>query len=160
MTSDELLRKFAGGPDELESRVAALGTGILNRRPAYEDAWTIKEHVIHLADSEANNFIRMKSILAQPGSNGFVIDEDAWVRNLRRADEDLGKYLRLFRLLREIETELFRAEIDKNQDYFMRTYKGETKRISVRQGLEIYAAHVDFHLPYIDKIIGVGERIG
>jgi DinB superfamily len=137
----------------LEARVVGLPVDVLEFRPRYPEAWTIKEHVIHLADSEANNFIRLKSIIAQPGSVGFVIDEIAWTSNLAHKREDIGKYLRLFRVVREIVVELVSGEIGSNENFFLRTYRGETRRVTLREGLEVYARHVGFHLEYIDRIL-------
>ena len=154
MTDRELLELYAQGPSVLEARLDGVAPERLDFRPGYQDAWTITEHVVHLADSEANNFIRMKSIIAQPRSATFVIDEDAWTRNLMRKREDLGKYLRLFRLLREIVVDLVTDELESNQDFYLRTYKGETRQIGMRDGLAIYAKHVGFHLEYIDRILG------
>jgi hypothetical protein len=153
MTDRELLDLYAQGPSVLEARVACTPANAIEFRPQYPGAWTIKEHVIHLADSEANNFIRLKSIIAQPGSVGFVIDEMAWTSNIAHKREDVMKYLRLFRLIREIVVELVSYEIGANQNFFLRSYVGETRQVTMREGLEVYAKHVGFHLEYIDRIL-------
>jgi len=153
MTDRELLDLYVQGPSVLEARVVGLPANVLEFRPHYPDAWTIREHVIHLADSETNNFIRLKSIIAQPGSVGFVIDEKTWTSNIVHKREDVWKYLRLFRLVREIVGELVSDEIGANQSFFLRTYMGETCQITMREGLEVYARHVGFHLEYIDRIL-------
>ncbi len=156
MNQTELLKAYASGPDRLERSLEGVSPAILVRRPPYDGAWTIKEHVIHLADSEVNNFVRLKSIVAQPRSECYVMQEDDWTRNIARKDEDLGKYLRLFRLVREIAADFAAGEIDSNQEWFVRTYKGETRRIGMREDLELYARHVDFHLEYIERIKAAG----
>jgi hypothetical protein len=152
MDFEALKREFAQGPAILEARIRPLDKATLNRRPAYEDAWTIKEHVIHLADCDTNGFIRIKSIIAQPGTECYVMDEDLWTRNLRRTDEDVEKYLKLFSLIRSIVAELVEGEAA-NPGFFTRTYKGEVRKIDIPGCLEIYVKHLKFHLEYIDKIV-------
>ena len=149
----DLLIRYQKGPDILEARLAGVAPELLDLRPTYPGAWTIREHVIHMVDSECNNFIRLKSIIAQPGSVGFVMDEEAWTRNLAHKREDVAKYTRLFRLLREIVVDLVADELEHNQGFFLRTYQGKTDKITLRQGLEIYARHVDLHMEFIDRIL-------
>jgi hypothetical protein len=158
MTDRELLELYTRGPSVLEARVVGIPANVLESRPHYPEAWTIREHVIHLADSEINNFIRLKSIIAQPGSVGFVIDEMAWTSNIAHKREDVRKYLQLFRLVRELVVELVSDEIGSNQNFFLRTYMGETRPITMREGLEVYARHVGFHLEYIDRILREKSR--
>lgn len=152
MTNRELLAAYAAGPDILEARLEGIDPAILARRPDRPDGWSIKEHAIHLVDSDMNGFVRIKSIVAQPGTACYVMDEELWTANLRRTDEDLGRYLALFRLARGIIAELAAPLIDSCEGYFLRTYKGEEKRIDLRGALEVYVKHLEFHLPYIDAL--------
>lgn len=152
MTNAELLAAYAAGPDILEERLAGVDAATLAKRPDRPDGWSIKEHAIHLIDSDLNGFVRIKSIVAQPGTACYVMDEELWTANLRRTDEDLGRYLRLFRLEREIIAELVRPLLGSCDGFFLRTYKGEERRIDLRGALEVYVKHLEFHLPYIDAL--------
>jgi hypothetical protein len=152
MTSQELLDIYAAGPRHLEERLAGIPSDRIDFRPDYEGAWSIKEHVIHLVDSDLNGFIRLKSIIAQSGTDCYVMDEEVWTKNLRGFDEDLGKYLGLFRLEREIARGFIEPVLESCQGYFTRTYKGETKRIDLREGLLVYVKHLAFHLDYLDRL--------
>ncbi len=153
MNYKELLDEYVQGVELLFSKVSTLPDDQLLFRPAIEDAWTIKEHVIHLVDSEMNGFIRCKSIIAQPFSNCFVMDEDKWTINIRRKNEDLKKYLSVFRLIREMTHDLLKDEEDVNwnKDFFVREYKGEVKQITIEKCIELYRNHLHFHIGYIDR---------
>lgn len=151
------LAEYLAGPAALEARIARLGDADLVRRPDYEGAWSAKEHVIHLVDSEANGFLRLKSIIAQPGSECYVMDEEAWTRNLRGVDEDLRKYLSLFGLLRSLAGDILRGQREDDPRYFVRTYQGQTTKITMRDWLGLYVRHLAFHTEYIDRIVkGMG----
>jgi hypothetical protein len=47
-------------------------------------------------------------------------------------------------------TTLVSDEIGTNQNFFLRTYMGETRQVRMHEGLEV---HVGFHLEYIDRIL-------
>jgi hypothetical protein len=148
------LEQYLAGVETLNSILTGLSEKDLNYRPDRPDAWTIKEHVIHLVDSELNGFIRCKSIIAQPGTECYVMDEDLWTANLRRKNEDMSKYLRLFGLVRSIAYDLLKDEPAESwtNNYFTRTYQGETKKVTLEQWIELYCNHLRFHFEYIDAI--------
>jgi hypothetical protein len=154
MKYTNLLEEYLAGVAVLEARLAGFNTADLAYRPARPGAWTIGEHVIHLADSEANALVRCKSIIAQPNSECFVMDEEAWTANLARKKEDVKKHLALFKLIRSIVFDLLKDEPEENwnRDGFRRRYKNETKLITLEKFVELYRNHVTFHLEYIDKI--------
>jgi hypothetical protein len=107
-----------------------------------------------LADSELNGFIRLKSIIAQPGSDCYVMDEDAWTRNIKNNNEDVYKYMELFKIIRELAYEFINSVDIKNwnNQYFIRTYKGQETQITIEKWLEVYNEHFSVHLDYLDKI--------
>ncbi len=155
MKYSELMETYLSGVDLLNSAVEKISETEMDRRPARPDAWTIREHLIHLVDSEVNGFIRIKSIIAQPGSECYVMDEELWTRNLCGKIEDVGRYLQLFALIRSIVYNLLKDEPDGNwtMNYFTRTYGGETKHITLKDGIELYCNHLTMHLDYIAKIL-------
>jgi hypothetical protein len=156
MKYSALLDEYASGPGILGKRLAAFSAAELDYRPSWKDAWTVKEHLIHLADSETNGFIRMKSIIAQPNSECFVMDEGKWTENLRRKTEDVGKYLKLFGLIRSIVFELLKDEPEENwnKDHYTRRYLGKRDDITLEQAVGMYCRHLAFHLEFMDRIEG------
>ncbi len=155
MKYQQLMDTYMGGIEALNLKLKDLTEREYNYRPRRDDAWTIKEHVIHLVDSEVNGFIRCKSIIAQPGSECYVMDEDAWTKNIRRKDEDVHKYIRLFGLVRTIVYDLVKDEPEENWrgHYFIRKYKGETVQVTLEKCIEIYNNHLRFHLEYMDAVL-------
>jgi hypothetical protein len=96
-------------------------------------------------------------VIGQPGSNVFVIDEDAWTPRISFVRESVPDYVELFCLLRKImagflnlvPVDLFDGPV------FYREYKGEKKGFTIKDSLEMYTNHVAAHLEYMDKIIGL-----
>ncbi|MGB8643975.1 MAG: DinB family protein [Anaerolineae bacterium] len=68
-------------------------------RPA-PDRWTIHEIIIHIADSEANSYIRCRRFIAEPGSNVLGYDENKWAHDLHYHEQNADDALELFKWLR------------------------------------------------------------
>jgi hypothetical protein len=154
MKYSKLLEEYISGVALLNSKISDLSEDSCNYRPDWQGAWTIKEHIIHLVDSEVNGFIRCKSIIAQPNTECYVMDEDLWTKNLTGKNEDTQKYIQLFGLIRNIVFDLVKDEPEENwsKDCFIRKYKGESTKITLEKCLEIYRNHLLFHIEYIDRI--------
>ena len=154
MKYKSLLDEYFEGVCILENKIKDIPEELLLFKPD-EESWSIKDHVLHIVDSEINNFIRWKSILAQPGSKVFVIDEENWTKNLNYKNENLSSYLMIFRLLREITYKYLMHVKDRdwNNNYFIREYNGESSHVTLEKNIEIYKNHISFHIKYIDEII-------
>jgi uncharacterized damage-inducible protein DinB len=157
MNKEKLLEEYSSGPRRLFDKMKDITDDMLNFRPNIEDAWTIKEHLIHLVDSEINGFIRLKSIFAQPGSPCFVLDENIWTKNLKGKNEDLNKYLAVFKIIREMAYDLLVDEDDDNWDrnYFVREYQGTTVNVTIAKWLEVYTNHLNSHFGFLNRNIAL-----
>lgn len=156
MNKVQLISDFAAGTEDLQKIVNVIPKEWYDRMPKTADDWTIRQHIIHLVDSEVNNFIRIKSCVAQPHSNVYVINELEWTKNLGARQESVSDYVLLFSLIRKI-TVAFLSELpdgDFAERYFTRDYNGEVKNISLRESVEMYTGHVGFHIDFINRILG------
>lgn len=151
MNTLELISKFSCGSDELRNVMNQVPAKALDYQSRRKDAWTIRQHLIHLVDSEANNFIRIRSCVAQPYSRVFVIQEDSWTKNLENRKEDVASFVELFASLRTVISAFLSTlpESYFEERYFIREYKNETAKITLGEIVEMYADHVAFHLDYI-----------
>jgi len=61
--------------------------------------WTVHEIVAHLTDSEANNYVRARKIIAEPGSTVMTWDETPWYNASNYAALDLDEVLVLYHSL-------------------------------------------------------------
>ncbi len=152
MKYSALLDEYLSYADAVKKRIDGLTAREMNYKPKREGGWTIKEHLIHMADSETNGFIRIKSIIAQPGSECYVMDEDRWTENIRRKNEDVNKYIGLFGSIRRIVYDLLADEPEENwtKDYIVRSYMGETRKLTLLDTLQLYVNHARMHMEYID----------
>lgn len=154
MDTAKQIAEYEAGADTIRSLIKSLPEDCYDFMPKKADDWSIRQHIIHLVDTEVNNFIRIKSCIAQPFSNAYVINELDWTKNLGERKEDINDYLSLFSLLRRILSAFLKtvSESDFRDKYFIRTYNNETKQITLYDGLEMYCNHVRIHCDYINKI--------
>ncbi|MCL6516277.1 DinB family protein [Alicyclobacillus sp.] len=77
----EVLRRYEQGPVALAKAVEGLGDEALDWRPR-PGKWSIRQIVVHLADTEMVYTHRMRRAVAEPGSLLTVFDQDRWVDHL------------------------------------------------------------------------------
>src|SRR5512138_99056 len=76
---------------------------------ATPDGWTIHEIIIHIADSEANSYVRCRRFVAEPGSTVMAYDEMTWARRLDYHTQSTDVALELFKQLRQASYELIKT---------------------------------------------------
>lgn len=149
MDTQSLLARFAAGPEAVAARIRGLTPEQLTYRP-FPEAWTVHEHVVHLADSEINSSVRLRKLLAESGVAVDVFDQEKWVSSLNYHHQPLDRALTLFRLLREIAVDLLKPvqEAAWEANHIRHPERG---KVTLREWLTIYTEHVDSHLGYVDR---------
>jgi len=153
------LLKLLGGRDPLEvqgelilrlrDQVEGLGESELQEREA-PGKWSILEVVYHLADTELVYSYRMRMSVAQPGSQIPDYDQDRWATGLMYNRGSLETALRHIDVLRSANLEWLRGLSDEELD--RAGIHEERGPESVRQIIELLAAHDLVHLNQIERI--------
>nr|WP_320132138.1 DinB family protein [uncultured Holophaga sp.] len=95
-----LLEAYKEGYTELREALSAFPAELLDFRPA-PGAWTLKEILIHLADSEVVSYVRCRAIIAEPGSVLMTHDESEWASNLGYEQQDHSLCLSIISTMRK-----------------------------------------------------------
>jgi hypothetical protein len=112
-------------------------------RPA-PDEWTIHEIIIHIADSEANSYIRCRRFLAEPGESLMAYDEGRWAKSLHYHDQSPEHALELFRWLRKQSFDLI---VNAPEEVWSRQcFHPESGMMTMENWLDIYERHVPEHV--------------
>ena len=112
-------------------------------RPA-PDRWTIHEILVHIADSEANSYIRCRRLIAEPGSTVLGYNETNWAHDLHYHDQSTDEALELFKLLRRQSYALIRnlpAPVWANT-----VDHTESGVMTMDDWLDIYERHIPEHV--------------
>lgn len=148
MGNKEKLDSFLKGYSLILETIKGYPKELMEYKPAPEK-WSINEIVVHLADSEANSFVRLRSALAENGKGISPYDQDKWAVNLRYASQDSKENLELFKLLRITTHKMLSLLPEANwNNYFDHPERG---KISVDAHILEMIQHVDTHIRQINR---------
>ena len=152
MTKEEkisLLQKFELLSHEFDY-VLELSDELILFRPS-EDAWSIKEQIIHCMEVDIANFHRYRKSIAQPDTPVLSFDQ-IWTRNLDYQNSDLKMSMELMKLVRSYIVNHLKTIID--SDWTKYAYIHDKRgRVNLEEALSQYIEHVDFHKQLIDRNI-------
>lgn len=146
---DNWIQAYADGYAKIVRAIEGLSEEQLTFKPA-PDKWSVKEIVIHLADTEVVLVHRLKSVIAEDRPALTAFDQDDWANRLRYVDQDHREHLALFKLLREsMVPVLKRLGADDWQRVGVHSHQGE---VTLRDLLISYTKHVDKHIGQIERV--------
>jgi hypothetical protein len=114
------------------------------------DPWTIQEVILHIADSEANSFIRCRRLIAEPGSVVMGYNEEVWARELRYSEQNADDAVQLFKWLRGNTYKLIKTLPEST--WANTVNHSENGVMTMDDWLDIYTAHVPDHLAQMRRI--------
>jgi hypothetical protein len=141
MERTQLLDRFRSGVAEIEAALDAITDAELDR-PAPDGGWTARQVVHHLADSEANAFIRLRRLIAEDEPQIIGYDEPEYARRLHY-DRPISASLGVVRAVRAASLELLESLTPAEWD--RRGTHSEGGAYSVDDWLRIYAGHPHDH---------------
>jgi hypothetical protein len=149
MDNAALIDQYEAGPADVRDALAGIADDELDRRPQ-PGAWTAREVVHHLADSETTSYTRLRRMLAIDGAEIQSYDEAAWAAQPRLAyDGPIEPPLAVLEAVRAATTLLLRRLDD--ADFTRPGSHPEHESYSVQIWLEIYAEHAHVHADQIRR---------
>ena len=127
---------------------------MLDARPR-EGAWTAREIVHHLADSEMTAAIRLRILLVEDRPKILGYDQDAFVRRLHY-DRPHESSLMAFRYARECTAQILERMTE--QDWLREGTHTDVGSFSVERWLDTYAPHAHNHARQIVETLGAAKR--
>ncbi len=124
---------------------------LMDFRPEVEDAWTIREHLVHVFDAEVGCYIFIRKAIVEPGSATMWYTGANWAEPLKYSDQLLDQdTLIALKKVRSLTYEKLKSM--EYQDWSEYYVKGsEDEKVDLDFFLKILAPHVDWHLEYIDR---------
>lgn len=148
MNRSELLENFRQGFEKIRLALQNFPKHVFDYKPA-PDKWSIREIIIHLADSEANAYCRFRKIIAEPGDSVMVYDQDIWAKKLNYNNQEIDPCLELFYHLRVCTYSLLKELPEATWHNFI--IHPERGKVTLEDLLAIYAGHVDSHIKQMNK---------
>jgi DinB superfamily len=108
------------------------------------DRWSIHEVILHLADSEANSYVRCRRFIAEPGTAVFKIDAARWAGSLGYFHQSTREALEVIRRLRKMTYQLLVTLPD---NVWLNTVEHPRDgKISLEQWVQLQERHIPHHL--------------
>lgn len=152
MTDQVRVQKVASYGNAYEQLVAALKqfpVEMWQFRPAAEQ-WTIHELIVHIADSEANSFVRCRKAIAEPGSTVAAYNEPRWASVLRYHEQSTEEALELFKCLRRASYNVIKSL---PESVWAQTIEHpENGTMTLDDWLKVYEAHVREHIAQMQRV--------
>jgi DinB superfamily len=144
---DELVARYRAGAAEVDAAIAGATDAELDAVPP-DGGWTARMVVHHLADSEANSYVRVRTLVAEDAPTIQGYDEAEFARRLHY-DRPVEASLAVFRAVRASTSDLLGRLGD--EDWDRAGTHTESGAYSVDDWLEIYAAHAFDHADQIRR---------
>ena len=152
----ELLSRYSGDYPRLKGILTNLDQAVIDFVPRLDDAWSIREHMAHLADVEVRAFVRYRSSIIDNGLElalgGGNVDRNNGP--LRYSSQRVEDSLEIIRLLRKITIEHVSRMSDDEMDGY-RIKHPDLGVINLKMILSIYTLHVDKHIEYLLRNIAL-----
>lgn len=149
-----LLQDYRNGYKKITEAMKSLPFELWDFKPSPEK-WSVREILIHLADSEVHAFVRARKMLSEPGSELMVYDQDKWASALNYAGQDIDMAMILFKTVREANYRLLITLTD--QEWTRSAFHPERGKMTLEDWLLTYTSHVDKH---IGQMIRTVEQAG
>ena len=145
----EQIDAFEMAPAQIASAIEGLNETEMHFIPEIGE-WSIHEIVIHLADSEAVGYWRLRKTLAERDATLPVYDQDAWMHNLSYRIQDRRLAMQLFAALRASSAALLRLVPE--HAWERTSIHPENGEMSVYDLFNVYVEHSNTHLKQIERL--------
>jgi len=146
---NQLIDRYREGPAAVRAALADADPAALDASPA-PDAWSARQVVHHLADSETMSAIRLRRLLGEDDPVIAAYDENEFARRLHY-DRPLDLSLALFDAVRASNAELLAALGD--TEWARTGTHSDDGAYGVERWLEIYARHGHDHAEQIREAL-------
>lgn len=146
---NSLIDAYRAGSQAASDALGKYPLSMRKYRPA-PDSWTIHEIIIHLADSEVNGSVRLRMILAEPGSTIMAYDQDAWTKKLSYHDQSTDLALALLEQLRKKNLDIL-TKLPESA-WQLSVEHPEAGPMNLEDWLASYAKHITDHINQMGRV--------
>jgi hypothetical protein len=158
MTSDERKQKiesYGKAYENVMKTLKNLPKEMWQFKPS-DNEWSIHEILIHLADSEANGYIRCRRFIAEPGSKVMAYDQDLWTNALKYYSQSTDEALELFKFLRVMSYNLIKNLPEKAWSNVVE--HSENGIMTLDNWLDVYEKHISSHIEQMKRVYSAWEK--
>jgi hypothetical protein len=147
MNQDErnkLIEEYGNGYELLTAALTEIPHEAWEFKPASHE-WSLHELIVHMADSESIGAVRLRKLIAEPGSTLMTYEDAIWAEALNYQNQSIDDALQLFKLLRQTTYRLLTALSDEAFT-FTAVHPEYPESYTMEQWLNVYTGHVRDHI--------------
>lgn len=137
------LESFGRGPALLSVALGQFPKKMWLYNPS-EGMWSIHEIILHLADSEANAYVRCRRFIAEPGTSIPKFDGRQWAGTLGYFHQSTKDALKMIRHLRRMTYELLVASPESVWEHSLE--HATEGRLNLGEWIRLEADHIPRHI--------------
>lgn len=144
------IEKYNNGLQQIKDALARVPAAAIDFKPS-PSKWNVREIIIHLADSEANSYVRLRKGIAESGSAIAAYDQDKWAEQFSYSTGDMDESIAFIGMIRKMNSRVIDSMTEENwHAYFMHPESGKK---TMEDWLQIYTDHIDIHVKQIERNI-------
>lgn len=143
------IESYGAAYQQLVAALKDFPTEMWQFRPA-PNRWTIHEIIIHIADSEANSYIRCRRFIAEPGQDVMAYDEEGWAKTLNYHKQSTDEALQLFKWLRLQSYNLIKTLPEST--WANTVNHSENGIMTMDDWLHVYQRHIPHHIAQLQAV--------
>ena len=147
MNRHEMIARYRNGADAVDDALEDIMAEELDRRPA-ATAWTPRQIVHHLSDSETHSYVRLRKLVAEDETWIQGYDQEHWARVLHY-DRPIEASLAVIHAVRAASADLLERLTD--ADFERAGSHSERGRYSMAMWLADYVDHPYDHADQIAR---------
>ena len=146
---NDMIEEYGRGFDLLAAALAEVPREAWEFKPAPGE-WSIHEVIVHMADSESIGALRVRKMIAEPGSTLMTYEEAKWAETLNYQNQDADYALQIFKLTRQTTYRLLKTLPDQ---VFMQSavHPEYVEPYTFENWLDTYTRHVSDHIKQLKK---------
>jgi|SRR5271157_655150 len=146
---NEKIEEYGRGFDLVTAALAEVPREAWEFKPTPQE-WSVHEVILHMADSETMGAIRLRKLIAEPGSTLMTYEEAKWADLLDYQNQDVEDALQILKLARQTTYRLLKTLPDR---VFMHsvTHPKYDMPFTVEKWLDTYSRHIPAHIEQLKK---------
>ncbi len=152
MNKDERKEKFeeyGHGYDLFTAGLAEIPHRAWELKPAL-NVWSVHEIVVHMADSEAMGALRVRKLIAEPGSTLMPYEDAKWADALNYQNQNTDDASQIFKLVRQTTYRLLKTSPDRVFTQSV-THPEYPEPYTLEKWLNIYVRPISEHSKQLKK---------
>jgi hypothetical protein len=141
---NQKIEEYGRGYGLLTSAVAEIPREAWAFKPA-PDEWSVHEILVHMGDSESMAALRLRKLVAEPGTTLMAYEESRWAGTLNYKDQNPDDSLQIIRLARQTTYRLLKSLPETVFEHSV-THPEMSDPYTFDTWLGIYARHIPDHV--------------